>query len=86
MSKSRQMTYSLALTELEDIINEIESEEINVDILAEKVKRASYLIKFCKVRLRNTEEEVKKVLSEIERTEGEEQGDKIQLDTPNQVE
>ena len=86
MSKSRQMTYSLALTELEDIINEIESEEINVDILAEKVKRASYLIKFCKVRLRNTEEEVKKVLSEIERTEGEEQGDKIQLDSPKQVE
>lgn len=86
MSKSRQMTYSLALTELEDIINEIESEEINVDILAEKVKRASYLIKFCKVRLRNTEEEVKKVLSEIERTEGEEQGDKIQLDRPKQVE
>ena len=86
MSKSRQMTYSLALTELEDIINEIESEEINVDILAEKVKRASYLIKFCKVRLRNTEEEVKQVLSEIERTEGEEQGDKIQLDSPKQVE
>ena len=75
MSKSRQMTYSLALTELEDIINEIESEEINVDILAERVKRASYLIKFCKGRLRNTEEEVKKVLSEIERTEGGEQED-----------
>ena len=73
MSKSRQMTYSLALTELEDIINEIESEKINVDILAERVKRASYLIKFCKGRLRNTEEEVKKVLSEIERTEGGEQ-------------
>jgi len=73
VSKSRQMTYSLALTELEDIINEIESEKINVDILAERVKRASYLIKFCKGRLRNTEEEVKKVLSEIERTEGGEQ-------------
>ena len=73
MSKSRQMTYSLALTELEDIIDEIESEKVNVDILAERVKRASYLIKFCKGRLRNTEEEVKKVLSEIERTEGGEQ-------------
>jgi exodeoxyribonuclease VII small subunit len=80
------MTYSLALTELEDIINEIESEEINVDILAEKVKRASYLIKFCKGRLRNTEEEVRKVLSEIEGTEGEEQGGKIQLDRLKQVE
>jgi exodeoxyribonuclease VII small subunit len=62
------------LTELEDIITEIESEEINVDILAEKVKRAAYLIKFCKGRLRNTEEEVKKVLSEIEGTEETGQG------------
>ena len=68
MSKSRQLTYSLAWKELEEIINEIESEEINVDVLTEKVKRASYLIKFCKGRLRNTEEEVKKVLSEIEET------------------
>ena len=66
MSKSRQMTYSLALIELQQIISEIESEEINVDVLAEKVKRAAYLIKFCKDRLRNTDEEVKKVLSEIE--------------------
>jgi len=56
------------LTELEEILNEIESEEINVDMLAEKVKRASYLIKFCKGKLRNTEEEVKKVLSEIQGT------------------
>ncbi len=74
MSKSRQLTYSLALTELEEIISEIESEEINVDILAEKVKRAAYLIKFCKGRLRDTEEEVKKVLSEIEGIEETEQG------------
>jgi len=66
VSKSRQMTYSLALTELEQIISEIESEEINVDVLTEKVRKAAYLIKFCKDRLRNTEDEVKKVLSEIE--------------------
>jgi len=66
VSKSRQMTYSLALTELEQIISEIELEEINVDVLAEKVRKAAYLIKFCKDRLRNTEGEVKKVLSQIE--------------------
>ncbi len=75
MSKSKQLTYSQALTELEEILNEIESEEINVDILAEKVKRAAYLIKFCKGKLRNTEEEVKKVLSEIEETTESDQGD-----------
>lgn len=74
MSKSRQLTYSLALTELEEIISEIEAEESNIDILAEKVKRAAYLIKFCKGRLRNTEEEVKKALSEIEETAEADQG------------
>ena len=68
MSKSRQLTYSQAWKELEQITNEIESEEINVDVLTEKVKRACCLIKFCKGRLRTTEEEVNKVLSEIDGT------------------
>jgi len=68
VSKSRQLTYSLAWKELEEIISQIESEEINVDVLTEKVKRAGFLIKFCKDRLRNTEEDVKKVLAEIEET------------------
>jgi len=63
------------LTELEEIISAIESEEINIDTLAEKVKRATYLIRFCKGRLRNTEEEVKKVLSEIEEAAEDDQGE-----------
>ncbi len=66
MGKGRQITYSQALTELEKIVGEMESEEIDVDVLAEKVKRAAYLIKFCKSRLRGTEEEVKKALAEME--------------------
>jgi exodeoxyribonuclease VII small subunit len=68
VSKGGQLTYSRAWKELEEIINQIESEEINVDVLTEKVKRAGFLIKFCKDRLRNTEEEVRKVLAEIEET------------------
>lgn len=60
------MTYSQAIEELEKIINDMESENINVDVLTEKVKRASHLIKFCKGSLRTTEEEVKKALSEID--------------------
>ena len=70
MTKSKQLTYSQALKELEAIISEIESEEINVDSLTEKIKRATTLITFCKSRLRNTEEEVKKVFSEIEESAG----------------
>lgn len=66
MGKSRQISYSQALTELEKIIGEIESEEIDVDAVAEKVKRAAFLIKFCRSRLKDTGEEVKKVLADME--------------------
>jgi exodeoxyribonuclease VII small subunit len=75
VSKNKQLTYSHALNELEEIISSIESEEINVDVLSEKVKRAAYLISFCKGRLRNTEEEVKKALSGIRDTAHESQGE-----------
>lgn len=52
--------------ELEEIVQEIESGEIDVDVLTVKVKRASELIKFCKNSLRNTQKEVEKTLVDIE--------------------
>ena len=66
MSKTKQISYSRALSELEKIIAEIESEETDLDVLSEKVKRAASLIKLCRAKLRSTEEEVKKALSEME--------------------
>ena len=68
MSKSQ--TYQQAIDELEAIVNEIENEEISVDELSEKVKRASQLIKLCKTKLTNTEQEVSKVLDEMRKGEG----------------
>ncbi len=51
---------------MEQIISEIETEDVDVDVLAEKVKRAALLVKLCKTRLRSAEEEVKKIMAEIE--------------------
>ena len=65
MSKNK-LTYTVAITELEAIVQDIESGEIDVDVLTAKVKRASELIKFCKNSLRNTQKEVKKTLVDIE--------------------
>jgi exodeoxyribonuclease VII small subunit len=62
---SEKLTYQQAIEELEQIVNEIENEEIPVDELSEKVKRASKLIRLCKAKLTKTEEEVAKVLEEI---------------------
>ncbi len=72
-----KLTYTPAITELEEIVNEIESGEVDVDVLTTKVKRASELIKFCRNSLRDTQKEVGKVLEGIEAKEVEaDEGDK----------
>ena len=64
-----KLTYEAALTELTAISKEIESETISVDELASKVKRASELIEFCQTKLKDTEEEVSKIISRMENPE-----------------
>lgn len=62
---SEKVKYTDAIIELEEIVSSIENEEVNVDELSVKVKRASELIKICKEKLHNTEEEVSAILKEI---------------------
>ncbi|MDD3859061.1 MAG: exodeoxyribonuclease VII small subunit [Bacteroidales bacterium] len=50
----KEFSYSEALKELEEILAEIETDEPDLDVLSVKVKRATFLIKECKTRLRNT--------------------------------
>ncbi|MFZ9660605.1 MAG: exodeoxyribonuclease VII small subunit, partial [Chitinophagaceae bacterium] len=59
-------TYESAYEELMQISRDIEHEAISVDVLAEKVKRASELISFCQTKLRNTESEVNKIIEKME--------------------
>jgi exodeoxyribonuclease VII small subunit len=58
--------YTAAFEELQSIVREIEQGEITVDTLSEKVKRAALLIKICKQKLTTTEEDVSRILKEIE--------------------
>ncbi|QPM67728.1 exodeoxyribonuclease VII small subunit [Atribacter laminatus] len=73
MNKKDHISYKQALEELEKIVDEIENGEIDVDLLAEKVKRATVLSQICKSKLRKTQEELDKLLSEIEKEENEQQ-------------
>jgi len=63
---SEEINYTAAFEELQEIVNEIEQGEISVDALSAKVKRASVLIKICKAKLTTTEEDVQKILNELE--------------------
>ncbi|RYZ18062.1 MAG: exodeoxyribonuclease VII small subunit [Sphingobacteriales bacterium] len=60
------LTYESAYEELAQIAKEIENESVSVDVLAEKVKRASELITLCQERLRSTETEVNKIIGQME--------------------
>ncbi len=54
--------YSKAVKKLDEIIEKIESEEIDVDELADRVKEAVDLIKVCKNKIEKAELEVNKVV------------------------
>ncbi len=66
---SNKPAYRDAIDEIESIVEEIENETVDVDVLTEKVKRAAFLIKNCKDKLKRTDNEVKKVLKDFEKEE-----------------
>ncbi len=66
MTTKKMVTYNEAMAEVEDILEKIENEELDVDDLAEKVKRVSVLLKICKDKLLKTNEQVEQILKEME--------------------
>jgi exodeoxyribonuclease VII small subunit len=63
---SEEINYTIAFEELQLIVQEIEEGEISVDELSVKVKRAAQLIKVCKTKLTQTEEDVNQILKELD--------------------
>jgi exodeoxyribonuclease VII small subunit len=65
-----ELTYTSAIAELERIIGDMEDSSVSVDVLSEKVKRASFLLQFCRARLTSTEEEINKILKGFDKESG----------------
>jgi exodeoxyribonuclease VII small subunit len=63
---NKKPAYTEALQEIEEIIARIENDELDVDQLTQQVKRVSFLISYCREKLRNTEDEIEKILREME--------------------
>ncbi len=58
--------YAEAMSELERILAEIEREDVDVDVLAARVRRASELIAFCRRRIEATRLEVEEIMTDLE--------------------
>jgi len=59
-------TYNESIEKLRTIVADIERGELDVDELSHKVKEASRLIQLCKEKLFKADEEVKKILEELQ--------------------
>lgn len=62
---SKEISYTDAYRELQEIVSEMENSEISIDELDTKIKRASELLKICKDKLFKTEKNVQQILEDI---------------------
>lgn len=59
-------TYAQSLAELEKILTQLRAENCDVDTLAERTRRAAELLRECSARLTRTEDELNRILAELE--------------------
>lgn len=57
-----EISYEEAMTQLEQIVEQIENNELGIDELTSKLKQAQRLLKMCKDKLTKTDKEVEKLL------------------------
>ncbi len=54
-----ELTYEKAYNELQQIVENLQSEAVSIDELSKQALQAKELLEFCKEKLRKTKEEVK---------------------------
>ena len=64
MAKENEIKFEDKLKELESIINELESGEIDLDSSIEKYTEAMKLVKECDEKLKSVEAQVNKIVTE----------------------
>jgi exodeoxyribonuclease VII small subunit len=58
--------YAEAMAELEEILDELEGDHLDVDVLAERVRRASELLTTCRDRISRAQADVDKIVADLE--------------------
>lgn len=58
----KNIKYEEAISELENIVRQMENNELDIDSLSEQLKKAQELIAFCKDKLTKTNEEIQGIL------------------------
>jgi exodeoxyribonuclease VII small subunit len=67
---TENLTYDEAFRELDEIHSSLVNGEVPVDVLAEKLKRTAFLVKYCKEKLQSADRDVSAIISEMEEQSG----------------
>ena len=62
--EKKNIKYEEAVSQLEEIVEKMENDELDIDQLSDQLKRAKALVKICKDKLTKTDDEIKKLLDE----------------------
>lgn len=65
-SPGEAITYAAALRELEEILLGLERDNVDVDHLAERVRRASELIRLCRERISTAQLQIEQVVTDLD--------------------
>lgn len=61
---AKETKYEVAISQLEEIVERLENNQLGIDEMTAQLKKAQQLIKLCKDRLTKTDEEIQKILGE----------------------
>ena len=63
---NQKLTYTAAMKELEEIVDKLQSPQCEVDELCDLTRRSLELLKFCRAKLTSTDEELKRLIDNID--------------------
>ncbi len=63
---SSELGFGEAIQQLEGILRQVESEEIDIDEMAEELRRAAELLELCREKIRKAEVEVSQIVQSLE--------------------
>ena len=67
---NQEASFSVALQELEAILQRIDSDAVDIDALADELRRATELLELCRSKIRKAEVEVDSIVQRLEGSQG----------------
>ena len=63
---AKKLSFGEAVSEVEEILANLEQDEVDIDLLGEEVKRAVELIQVCRQKLEKTDGEVRELVAGLQ--------------------